>query len=106
MYNYSNSYLLFQRVVIILVGEMPELSTMNEDLKKYIKTKSFIDSSDSWFWRKLRYSLSASKKTSNCKTENAKNDDKHEEGESSVPYYRQFSRELLICKKNKTRNPC
>ena len=87
--------------MIILVGEMPELSTMNEDLKKYIKTKSFIDSTDSWFWRKLRYSLSASIKTSNNTTENAKY-----EGENSVPYYRQFSRELLICKKKKSGNPC
>ena len=90
--------------MIILVGEMPELSTMNEDLKNYIKTKSFIDSEDSWFWRKLRYSLSASKKASKCQTENATVN--QETGENSVPYYRQFSRELLICKKNKTRNPC
>ena len=82
---------------------MPEMSTMNEDLKKYIKTKSFIDSSDSWFWRKLRYSLSASKNTSKTKADNATND---EEGKSDVPYYRQFSRELLLCKKNKEINPC
>ena len=73
---------------------MPELSTMNEDLKTYIKTKSFIDSSDSWFWRKLRYLLSASKKSSKCKTQSAIVEEKKED--ESVPYFRQFSRELLF----------
>ena len=64
-----------------MVGEMPELSTMNEDLKIYIKTKSFIDSEDSWFWRKLRYSLSASKKASKCQTENTTDDENRRTGE-------------------------
>lgn len=33
---------------------MPKLQTMNEDLQNYIKAKSYIDSSDIWFWKKFR----------------------------------------------------
>ena len=46
---------LYQRVVIVLVGELPDLDTMSEDLKMYVRARSYISTADSWFWRKLRY---------------------------------------------------
>ena len=45
----------YQRVVIVLVGELPDLDTMSEDLKMYVRARSYISITDSWFWRKLRY---------------------------------------------------
>jgi len=58
-----------QRVLIVLVGKMPKLQTMNEDLQNYIKAKSYIDSSDIWFWKKFRYHLSRGPKKSSKSTE-------------------------------------
>ena len=41
--------------MIVLVGELPDLDTMSEDLKMYVRARSYISITDSWFWRKLRY---------------------------------------------------
>ena len=41
--------------MIVLVGELPDLDTMSEDLKMYVRARSYISTADSWFWRKLRY---------------------------------------------------
>ena len=43
----------FQRVVIILHGKKPQKADMDEDLKKYFKTNSYIESRDPQFWNKL-----------------------------------------------------
>ena len=45
----------FQRVVIVLHGEKPPKADMDEDLKKYFNTNSYIESRDPQFWNKLRY---------------------------------------------------
>ena len=44
-----------QRVIIIVKGELPELSSLDEDLQKYISLNTHLDSSDPWFWQKLRH---------------------------------------------------
>ena len=43
-----------QRVIIIVKGELPEMNSLDEDLQKYISLNAHLDSSDPWFWQKLR----------------------------------------------------
>ena len=44
-----------QRVIIIVRGELPPRSDMEEDLQKYISMNTYLDSQDPWFWHKLRW---------------------------------------------------
>ena len=44
----------FQRVVIIVRGELPAEEEMEEDLKKYIRMNTYIESENPWFWQRLR----------------------------------------------------
>merc|ERR1719336_2179928 len=76
-----------QRVVIVLAGELPDLDTMSEDLKMYVRARSYISKTDSWFWRKLRYSLS--KKTKSRDKEKLEDLDEAyiDTTPSNVPYY-------------------
>ena len=43
-----------QRVIIIVKGELPELDSLDADLRKYISANTHIDQADPWFWPKLR----------------------------------------------------
>ena len=43
-----------QRVIIIVKGELPELDSLDDDLRKYITANTHIDHADPWFWPKLR----------------------------------------------------
>lgn len=95
----------FQRVVIVLAGDMPSEEKMNKDLRKYIKLKSYIDCQDQWFWRKLRFALS---KKQVSKSNNNQTDADSES--NVVPYSRSrqrqistLSTELLIKSKFKRR---
>lgn len=45
------------RVIIIVHGDLPPVKDMNEDLQSYIKMNTYLESSDPWFWQKLRYAL-------------------------------------------------
>lgn len=104
-----------QRVIIILHGEIPEKDDLDEDVKKYLKTNTYIDTNDPWFWKKLRYALPKKsykqKKSSELHDkskdtadyENAKQKSIHDTSEDNpnqnkvqLPYYKQFSRELLL----------
>ena len=84
-----------QRVVIVLLGE-PDTSHINVNMQNYIKTKSYIDSQDPWFWKKLRYQLD--KKTSKRKTEfsNLNQDPVTPIEERDGSYKRPISSEFLI----------
>jgi len=84
-----------QRVLVILVGKMPKLQTMNEDLQNYVKTKSFIDSSDTWFWKKLRYHLSRGSKKSSHQDKELKSENR------ASSFCRQISTDLLLCRSTK-----
>ncbi len=44
-----------QRVIIIVRGELPPKSSMEEDLQSYISMNTYLDSQDPWFWQKIRY---------------------------------------------------
>lgn len=45
------------RVIILIYGDMPSQENMEPDMKAYMKTHTYIKSSDDWFWHKLRYAL-------------------------------------------------
>ena len=44
-----------QRVIVIKHGELMAAEEMEEDLQNYLKMNTYLDSSDPWFWPKLRY---------------------------------------------------
>ena len=48
------SHELFQRVIIVVRGELPTKEDMEEDLQKYLNLNTYLDSEDPWFWQKLR----------------------------------------------------
>ena len=106
--------------MIVLVGELPDLDTMSEDLKMYVRARSYISITDSWFWRKLRYNnptkeifsyfilyllfrYSLSKKTKSRDKEKLEDLDEVsiDATQSNVPYYRQISTDFLLCKSKK-----
>ena len=93
-----------QRVVIVLVGQMPNIEDMNENLQKYIKTKNYILSEDPWIWKKLRYHLD--RKTSRHKSDcnNTKNDPEpvNPNEDRDLPFFKRISREFLIRRESMT----
>jgi len=46
-----------QRVIIVVLGELPTKDDMEEDLKKYISLNTYLEVGDPWFWQKLRFAL-------------------------------------------------
>ena len=44
-----------QRVIIVVLGELPTKDDMEDDLKKYISLNTYLEAGDPWFWQKLRY---------------------------------------------------
>ena len=40
--------------MIIVRGELPAEEDMEEDLKKYIRMNTYIESENPWFWQRLR----------------------------------------------------
>ena len=44
-----------QRVIIIKHGDIRLETEMFEDLENYMKMNTYLESSDPWFWPKLRY---------------------------------------------------
>ena len=110
--------------MIVLVGELPDLDTMSEDLKMYVRARSYISITDSWFWRKLRYNnptkeifsyfilhplfrYSLSKKTESRDKEKLEDLDEVsiDATQSNVPYYRQISTDFLLCKSKQRHKP-
>merc|ERR1711931_271509 len=100
-----------QRVIILLHGEKPDKENLDEDLKKYLDTKTYIDTQDPWFWKKLRYAMPKKnykqKKSSKFRDEGdlekKKNKNFHDKAEDLsdqnkvvLPYYKQLSREMLL----------
>ena len=45
----------FQRVIIIKHGDISLETEMFEDLENYMKMNTYLESSDPWFWPKLRW---------------------------------------------------
>ena len=78
---------------------MPDTNDININMKKYIKTKSYIDSQDPWFWKKLRYQLdrkTSKQKTDSIKFSNANQDPVTPIEEKDITYSRPLSSEFLI----------
>ena len=81
---------------------MPDTNHININMKKYIQTKSYIDSQDPWFWKKLRYQLdkkTSKQKTDSSKFSNANQDPVTPTEEKDVSYSRRISSEFLISDK-------
>ena len=43
-----------RRVILIVIGSLPDLDSLDDDLRRYIKTNTYLDSRDPWFRQKLR----------------------------------------------------
>ena len=83
---------------------MPDTKDININMKKYIKTKSYINSQDPWFWKKLRYQLDKKtfkQKTDSFKCSNANQDPVTPTEEKDITYSRPLSSEFLISVKKK-----
>jgi len=81
-----------QRVILVVHGELPPLSQMDEDLQKYIKANIAIHTDDPWFWQKLRYALPRKRlrekvRSPSCDTASTI---------ASIPYVPQISKEGLL----------
>jgi len=81
-----------QRVILVVHGELPPLSQMDEDLQKYIKANIAIHTDDPWFWQKLRYALPRKRvrekvRSPSCDTASTI---------ASNPYVPQISKEELL----------
>nr|SOU94107.1 Toll gene [Glomeris marginata] len=45
------------RIIVVVVGEVPPESEMDPELRTYVKLNTYVKWGDPWFWKKLRYAM-------------------------------------------------
>ncbi|KAJ6637234.1 Protein toll [Pseudolycoriella hygida] len=45
------------RLIIVKVGDIGDIDKLDDTIKSYVKTRTYIESEDKWFWDKLVYAL-------------------------------------------------
>lgn len=45
------------RLIVVKHGDIGPVSELDATIQMYIKTYTYIDTNDRWFWEKIRYAL-------------------------------------------------
>lgn len=45
------------RLIIVKLGDIGDIHTLDATIRSYIRSHTYIESNDRWFWEKIRYAL-------------------------------------------------